>query len=210
MSPIVISHGGKKFIIASVQTHMIGVDAQNGQILWKYHYNLLDKNGDNATIFTNCPVYADSCLWISNGWDVKSVMLQIAPDGKSVTEKFSDQTFDNQNHGVVLLDSFLFGSNFTGRQTGKWVCMNWNTGEITCISGFQNKGPIIAADGMLYCYDEKSGNLALVKADPEQFLVTSKFQIKYGTGPHWAHPSIWFGMLLVRRGDWLVAYDIRE
>lgn len=210
MSPVVINHCGRKYIITSIQTHMIGVDAESGAILWTYHYNFLDKNGDNATIFTNSPVYADSCLWVSNGWDVKSVMLQIATDGKSVTEKFHDHTFDNQNHGVVLVDSFLYGSNFTGRQSGKWICMKWNTGEITWIADFHNKGPIIAADGMLYCYDEKGGNMALVKADPKEFKVTSTFKVKAGTGPHWAHPTIYSGMLLVRRGDYLVSYDIRE
>jgi len=209
MSPIMIERLGKKYIITAIQTHMLGVDAEDGKILWTYHYNFLDKNGDNATIFTNSPVYRDSCLWISDGWDVKSVMLGIAPDGKSVSEKFSDHTFDNQNHGVVLIDSMLYGSNFTGRQTGKWICMNWNTGEITWIADFHNKGPIIAADGMLYCYDERGGNMALVKADPKEFKVTSTFQVKIGTGPHWAHPSIYFGMLLVRHGDYLVAYNIK-
>jgi outer membrane protein assembly factor BamB len=210
MSPIVVERNGKKYIITSIQTHMLGVDATDGKILWTYHYNFLDKNGDNATIFTNSPTYRDSCLWISNGWDVKSVMLVIAPDGKSVTEKFTDHTFDNQNHGVVLVDSCLYGSNFTGRQSGKWLCMNWKTGEITWIADFYNKGPIIAAEGMLYCYEEKGGNMALVKADPKEFKITSTFKVKAGTGPHWAHPSIYFGMLLVRRGDSLVAYKIRE
>ena len=76
-------------------------------------------------------------------------MLEIAPDGKSVKEKYADQTFDNQNHGVVVVDDFVYGSNFTGRNTGKWVCMNWNTGEITWIADFHNKGPIIYADGLL-------------------------------------------------------------
>lgn len=210
MSPVVIEHIGKKYIITATQTHMMGVDAADGKILWTYHYNFLDKNGDNATIMTNSPLYQDSCLWISDGWDVKSVMLEIAPDGKSVSERYADQTFDNQNHGVVLIDGFLYGSNFTGRTTGKWLCMNWKTGEITWIADFHTKGPILAADGMLYCLDEKSGNLALVKADPKEFKVTSTFQIKIGTGPHWAHPAIYNGMLLVRHGDYLVAYNIKQ
>ncbi len=210
MSPVVIEHAGKKYIITSMQTHVLGVDAEDGSILWSYHYNFLDKNGDNVTILVNGPTYRDSCLWISNGWDVKSVMLQIAPDGKSVTEKFSDHTFDNQNHGVVLIDSFLYGSNFTGRQSGKWICMNWNTGEITWIADFYNKGPILSADGMLYCCEEKSGQIALVKADPKEFKVISTLKIDKGAGPYWSRPSIYSGMLLVRHGDYLVAYDIRE
>ena len=88
--------------------------------------------------------------------------------------------------------------------------MNWNTGEITWIADFHTKGPIIAADGMLYCIEEKGGNMALAKANPKEFKITSSFQIKFGTGPHWAHPSIYFGMLLVRHGDYLIAYNIRE
>ena len=209
MSPIAIEHCGKQYIITSVQTHMLGVDVENGEILWSYHYNFLDKNGDNATIFTNSPIYQDSCLWISNGWDVKSVMLKIAPDGKSVSEKFSDHTFDNQNHGVVLIDGFLYGSNFTGRQSGKWVCMNWNTGEIVWIEDFHNKGPILSSDGMLYCYEEKRGNMALAKADRKEFKVISSFRIKEGKGPHWARPAIYHGMLLVRHGDFLQAFNIK-
>ena len=208
MSPTVIEYLGKKYIITSTQTHVLGVDIENGEILWTYHYNFFDKNGENTTILVNTPVFQDSCLWISNGWDVKSVMLEIAPDGKSVSEKFADQTFDNQNQGVVLIDGFLYGSNFTGRQSGKWVCMNWRTGEIVWIEDFYTKGPIIYADGMLYCYEEKNGNMALAKADPKEFKVISSFRVEGGNGPHWARPSIYYGMLLVRHGDVLISYKI--
>jgi len=210
MSPQLIDHCGKKYIITAVQTHLIGVDAENGEILWTYHYNFLDENNDNTTILANTPVYRDSCLWLSDGWDVKSVMLEISPDGKSVSEKFDDHTFDNQNHGVVLVDGFLYGSNFTGRQSGKWVCMNWNTGEIVWIGDFENKGPVIYADGMLYIYEEKRGNIALVKASPEAFEIVSSFRMDAGAGPHWARPTIYNGMLLVRHGEALRAYDLRQ
>jgi outer membrane protein assembly factor BamB len=210
MSPLAIDHCGNKYVITATQTHLHGVDIKNGSILWSYHYNFLDKNGDNATIFANTPVYKDSCLWISDGWDTKSVMLQIAPDGKSVSEKYSDHTFDNQNHGVVLIDGFLYGSNFTGRTTGKWVCMNWNSGEIVWIEDFHTKGPILSADGMLYCMEEKRGNIALVKPDPKEFKIVSSFKIEEGVGPFWARPSIYNGMLLIRHGDVLIAYDIKK
>jgi len=209
MSPILIEHCGKAYVIASTQTHVLGVDTANGDICWKYHYNFLNSAHENTTILANTPIYRDSCLWISNGWEVPSVMLEIAPDGNSVSEKFRDQTFDNQNHGVVLVDGYLYGSNFTGRNSGKWVCMNWNTGEIKWIADFHNKGPIIYADGMLYVYEEKRGNMALVKADPEEFKVISTFRVTEGTGPHWARPTIFNRNLLVRHGDVLLAYDIK-
>ena len=209
MSPILIDHCGKEYMIASSQTHMIGVDPKNGNILWDYHYNFLSSAHENTTILTNTPIYKDSCLWISNGWDVPSVMLEIAPDGRSVSEKYKDQTFDNQNMGVVLVDGFLYGSNFTGRNDGKWVCMNWDTGEIKWIADFHNKGPIIYADGMLYCQEEKRGHMALVKADPEAFEVISSFRVTEGAGPHWARPTIFNQMLMVRHGDVLLTYKLK-
>jgi outer membrane protein assembly factor BamB len=208
MSPILIEHCGREYVIASTQTHMIGVDPGDGKILWDYHYNFLNEKNENTTILANTPIYHDSCLWISDGWDVPSVMLEISPDGNSVREKYKDHTFDNQNHGVVLVDGYLYGSNFTGRNSGKWVCMNWNTGEITWIAGFYNKGPVIYADGMLYCIEEKHGNMALVKADPGEFKVVSTFRIAEGTGPYWARPTIYNRILLVRHGEVLIGYKL--
>jgi len=210
MSPALIEHCGKKYIITSSQTHVLSLDAETGEIMWTFQHNYLDNNGDNTTILVNVPTYKDSCLWISNGWDVKSSMLEIAPDGRSVSEKFTDQSFDNQNHGVVLVDGYLYGSNFTGRQSGKWICMNWKTGEIVWIDDFYNKGPIISADGMLYLYEEKRGNIALIKADPKKFEIISSFRVNEGNGPHWSRPAIYNGRLLIRHGEVLIAYNLKE
>ena len=209
MSPVLIEHCGKKYFITSTQTKVLGVDPENGEILWDYHYNFLNSAHENTTILTNTPLYKDSCLWISNGWDVPSIMLEIAPDGRSVTEKFRDQTFDNQNHGMVLVDGYVYGSNFTGRNSGKWVCMNWDTGEIVWIADFYNKGPIIYADGMLYLYEEKHGHLGLAKADPNKFDLVSSFRHYEGAGAHWARPTIFNQVLFLRHGETLTAYDIK-
>jgi outer membrane protein assembly factor BamB len=110
---------------------------------------------------------------------------------------------------VVLVDGYLYGSNFTGRNSGKWVCMNWDTGEIVWIADFHNKGPVIAADGMLYLYEEKRGHLGLAKADPGGFDLVSSFRHDEGAGPHWARPTIFNRVLYVRHGETLTAYDIR-
>ena len=52
--------------------------------------------------------------------------------------------------------------------------------------------------------------MGLLKADPEGFEIISSFRVTEGSGPHWARPSIYNGMLLVRHGKVLVAYDIKE
>lgn len=210
MSPMLIEYLGNRYVITATRTHLLGVDPSSGGILWTYHYNILDEKGENTTILANTPIYQDSCLWVSSGWNRESVMLEIAPDGRSVKEKFLDRTFDNQNHGVVLVDGYLYGSNFTGRNSGRWVCMNWRTGEIVWLGEFHNKGPIIYADGMLYLYEEKRGNMALVEASPERFNMISSFRVTEGSGAHWARPTIYQGVLLVRHGEHLVGYRISK
>jgi hypothetical protein len=72
-----------------------------------------------------------------------------------------------------------------------------------------NKGSLIYADGMLYCYEESKGNVALVQATPQSFSPISTFQIKQGNGQHWAHPAVANGILYIRHGDALLAYDIK-
>jgi outer membrane protein assembly factor BamB len=72
-----------------------------------------------------------------------------------------------------------------------------------------NKGSIIYADGMLYCYDEATGDVGLVPASPKGFEVVSSFRVTQGSGKHWAHPAISGGRLYIRHGDALMAYDIK-
>jgi len=48
-----------------------------------------------------------------------------------------------------------------------------------------------------------------VKATPEKFEIISSFKVPMGTGEHWAHPVILDGILYIRHGDTLMAYDIK-
>jgi hypothetical protein len=72
------------------------------------------------------------------------------------------------------------------------------------------KGSIIAAEGLLYLYDEKTGFVGLVRATPEKFDLISSFKISNGTGPHWAHPVIHHGILYVRHGSALMAFRLMK
>ena len=62
---------------------------------------------------------------------------------------------------------------------------------------------------MLYLFEEKSGHVALVRADPSKLDIVSEFQITKGEGPFWAHPVINQGKLYIRHGNALMAYNIK-
>jgi hypothetical protein len=59
-------------------------------------------------------------------------------------------------------------------------------------------------------YDEKAGFIGLVRPNPEKFDLVSSFKVKSGSGPYWAHPVIHNGVLYLRHGEALMAYDIKE
>ncbi len=209
-SPILYKNDSIDLIIAMNQTHVLGVDPENGEIYWSHLYNRLDENNENVTILANTPLAHNNEILISNGWDVPTEMLKLSDDGRSVSIKYTDTIFDNQNHGMVRLGEYVYGSNFTGRNTGNWVCMKWDNGEIMYETDWNCKGPIISADGMLYLIDERKGNVGLAVASPDTLNVISSFKVKKGKGPFWARPTIYHGMLLIRHGDYLLAYDIKN
>ena len=198
-----------RYILAVIGTHILAINPKTGDIVWSYKYFNPEKWDQNGLIWTNTPVFHEDEIFLTMGYDYQAVMLKMDSTGTSVTLKFTDQTFDNHHHGVIYSDGYLYGSNWQNNKRGKWICMKWDTGEIVYVENWDTKGAIIMADGLLYCYNEK-GNVALVKPDPKGFEIISQFKIKKGAGPHWAHPFIADKKLLLRHGNVLMVYDIKD
>jgi hypothetical protein len=72
-----------------------------------------------------------------------------------------------------------------------------------------SKGSMVYADGMLYGYVERDGSVGLIKPNPEKFDLVSTFRVRKGSGPHWAHPYIKDGVMYLRHGEYMVAYNIK-
>jgi outer membrane protein assembly factor BamB len=209
-SPTIYKYKDFRYILAVIGTDLLAVIPETGEITWNYRYHNPEKWDPNGgLIWTNTPVFKDDRIFLTMGYDYNAKMLKVAVDGKSVSEVFTDTIFDNHHHGVILTDGYLYGSNWTDNKRGKWVCMKWDTGEIMYENEWDTKGAMVMADGLLYCYNEK-GNVGLVKPDPAGFNVISEFKITKGAGPHWAHPFIADGKMLLRHGDVLMVYDIKE
>jgi len=210
VSPLMIERNGKKQIVTVTENNAIGVNPINGNIDWQFDYGSYAGGQWKANINTNTPLYQDGKIFITNGYDHKSVMLNLSEDASSVRLTYVDSLLDVHHGGAVQLDGYIYGSNWEHNRMGRWVCLEWETGKKMYETEWENKGSIISAEGMLYCYDEKDGNVALVKADPKEFKVISSFKVPYGKGPYWAHMVINDGVLYVRHAKALMAYSIKE
>jgi hypothetical protein len=58
-------------------------------------------------------------------------------------------------------------------------------------------------------YDENGGNVMLVDVKSCPCKVISSFKINYGDGPHWSSPVVSDGILYLRHGKGVAAFDIR-
>ncbi len=210
-SPTIYEHNGFRFILANTANKLMAIHPENGDIAWTYdYYGLGNWTYQPGLIWTNTPTWKEDRIFLSKGYNYPAVMLKMDSLGTSVSEVFVDHTLDNHHHGLIELDGFIYGSNWKNNRKGKWVCMNWETGEIEYVHEWKNKGSVVSAEGLLYCYEEKSGFVGLVKPSPKGFEVISSFQIKKGSGPHWAHPYIFDGKLFLRHGNVMQVYNISK
>jgi outer membrane protein assembly factor BamB len=208
-SPLLIRHGGKVQVVAVTDNNILAVNPSAGNIEWKFNYGEY-KPADARNNHSTTPLFYEGKLYMSSGYNHYSVMLRLNQDASEASLVWVDSTLDVHLGGVVKVGDYIFGSNWLNNGNGNWVCLDWNTGKTMYETKWFNKGSIISADGMLYCYEEKSGNLALVKPTPEKFDIISDIKITSGTGPHWAHPVIHRGILYVRHGEALMAFNINE
>jgi outer membrane protein assembly factor BamB len=196
-TPLLFEHNGRKILATHFASHLAGFDAATGKMLWS------QPQTNEWAVHANTPLYQEGRLFFMSGWGQGGGMLELAPNGNSATLKWTQKVMDSRTGGAVLVDGYIYGS---GDSRG-WSCLDWQSGELKFTSNEMAVGAVIYADGMLYCYTQK-GELALVKPTPDGWMVVSKTKVSLGSEQHWAHPVIYDGVLYVRHGKALIAYDV--
>lgn len=208
VNPKLIGIGGRKLIVTLTASHIIGVDASDGKLLWKVNYDSISGASGRKNHATT-PVYRDGKILIANGYDYVAVMLSLSADGSSVEVAWENRDLDPHHGGIVVLDDYIYSTSYISNSMGDWVCIDWNSGKTIWRQRWHNKGSVISADGMLYIMEEKGGNVALVRPNPTKLDIVSQFQVTKGSGPYWSHPVIDKGRLYIRHGEVLMVYKIK-
>ncbi len=208
-SSLLIERNGLKIIVAQTGNDLIGINSLNGDILWNFNLLPYQTTKMGKGVNTNMPIYHDGKILWTSGYDHPAILFSLSEDGRSVSLKWKNDTLDTHHGGDVLIDGNIYGTNWEGNSKGRWVSLNWESGKTNWIKDWFTKGSIISADGLLYCFEEKGGNVALVQPDVSDFKLISTFRIEGGEGPYWAHPAIYDGKLYLRHGNILLIYSIK-
>ncbi|CDN32801.1 putative polyvinylalcohol dehydrogenase [Mucinivorans hirudinis] len=214
VNPVLITHNGKRQIVTCTGDYLISLDPQSGKVLWKImplpqekRYYPDGKRADTA--FTNTPIYHNGKIYLTSGHGQGSQMFEINPESSDVKLLWRNDDQSSQMGGAILIDNVVYAPSWINNSKGNWTAVDWNTGETLYNTEWRNKGSMIYADGMFYCYEDRQGWVALVKPNPQKWEVVSEFRLKGGDGYHWAHPVIHKGILYIRHGNGLLAFEIR-
>jgi outer membrane protein assembly factor BamB len=199
-SPVPVQFGGALQIIGLSSSHVYGVDAKTGKLLWKEQFE--------GKLSLNCtdPIFHDGYVFVSTGYGKGSMLLRLnATGGKITPEKVWQSTLmDNHHGGVILHNGYLYGAGCDSRG---WFCLEFQSGKEMWKT--RGKGSLTFADGMLYVLEE-AGNMKLVSATPQRYAELSAFKApEGGEGMHWAHPVVCGGRLYIRHADKVSVYDIK-
>lgn len=200
-SPVLVEHNTARLVVTMTATSVIGIDADTGEKYWRVEQMQGNK------IHANSPVFADGVIYCSSSSAPQSsgiVALELSEDGKSVEQKWRNESFRNLMGGIVLKNGVIYGSVY---RKDKWSAVNAATGEEKVLTEDFGDGVIVFSDGLFYLYSEE-GEVALVNLDSNSFEFEGRFEVPLGTDQHWAHPVIHNKMLYIRHGNALMVYDI--
>jgi outer membrane protein assembly factor BamB len=208
-NPLLIEDKGMKVIVTHTLTYIIGVDAKDGKLLWKFNFGSVNNDQRGGKNYIQTPIYRDGFLFAANGYRQTAAKIKINFDGSEPSLVWKNPEINPHVGGMVLIGNYIYSSTHDTNSKGRWICVDWTTGKTMWITEWNNKGSVISAEGLLYLFEEKNGNLALVKPDSGKLNIISSFTVTKGDGPYWSHPVIDKGRLFVRHGDYMAVYSLK-
>ena len=198
----------RKLFVTFSAYHLMGIDAETGELLWTHlqeNTPVEKREPGIGDTHSNNILYEDNYLYYAAGDGNGGVKLQLSEDGSEIKTVWRNENFDSYMGGVVKLGNYLYSC---GTRKKDFKSLDVNSGMITD-SIKTGSGAVIAADNMLYFYNY-AGDISLINAVEGKMKVLSSFKIKRGTKEHFSHPVIKNGILYQRRGNTLMAFNLKE
>jgi outer membrane protein assembly factor BamB len=198
VSPMLVELGGRRQIMVVSSQRVVGLTPENGSLLWSYPWDT------DMGINVSQPLVIDrNRFFISSGYGKGAALVELKPSGNNFTPAtlWENTNMKNKFNSSVLHNGYIYGLD-----EGILACLDVNTGERKWKGGRYGYGQIVLASGHLIVTDGATGDVALVKASPDQFTEVARFSAV--KGQTWNYPALAGGRLLVRNSTEMAAYDI--
>jgi outer membrane protein assembly factor BamB len=208
-SSIVIAPvGDRKVYVQNTGGGPMGIDAENGDLLWEY-------DARPPTAYIPTPMIKGDYVLSVGGYGLGGALLkQVATSAGSVDveEVYGyNSALDNKHGGLVLVGDYVYGGSGDRNIV---FCAELMNGEVQWKergAGSNSTSVIAVGDKLIVRF--QNGIVALASYSPDGYEEISTFQSP-GSGdstkPSWAHPVYANGRLYLREGDFIHCYQIAK
>jgi len=194
-SPVWAEVGEGPQVIFFTGVAAIGVDPQNGRLLWRFPWQT------KPPIHVATPICSDGKVFISSDYGTGAAVFRLTGQIEPITIW---KTKAMHNH---FSSSVLYAGKLYGFSEQRLRCVDFETGEIKWDQPGLGRGSVVVADGGLIALGEH-GELVLAKAAPDGYAEISRCQLFTKDTLTWTAPVISGGRLFVRHENGLAAFDL--
>jgi len=196
VSPVLIEYKDKKMIFASTQRYFFATDLNTGKIFSKI--NTLE--GILPVVINKTNVYSNA--------GQRGKLFSYNPEKNDFTFTWCDSVPGSYMGGAIQFGDKIIGTN--RNPTIGFHCIDSKTGKLLFSNKTIRESSLIATKDRIYAYDHNNGKVFLLKLTDTNVEIVGSFRVTLGTGAHLAHMSIANGILYIRHGKALMAYDIKQ
>lgn len=191
-TPIIATLAGKRQYITWQMERLMGLDPDNGKVLWTYSFPRC------ASIAT--PVVIGNSLFITSGYGKGCAMVEITKDGAK--QKWENRLMQAHMATPIYADGHIFGNT----DPGLLVCLDPATGQAVWKQPGFEKGPLLQVDGVFLAFNGLNGLLRMVEVNHTTYKEIGAFTPLGGRS--WTAPILSNGKLVVRNEKTLACFDL--
>jgi outer membrane protein assembly factor BamB len=191
-SVLPMNFAGKRMYVYCASGGVVGVDAENGRVLWKT---------DQWKLKTNIPTpvdCGDGKIFFSAGYNKGSMMMMLKQDGEEIVPQvlfaLKANVFGADQQTPVFYQGYIYGV----RSDKQLVCMDtsgkilWNSSE----ANTYGLGSYMIADGKIIILNDE-GVLSFIEAKPGVFGLITQAKVLEGH-ESWGPMALVSGRLIMR------------
>jgi len=200
-SLIVRDFGGVKQYIQVSGKSVVGIDANNGELLWK-----APRAGKTAVVSN--PIFHEGSLFVTSSYGVGCNGFEVSGSGGNFKAKqtYANKSIANHHGGCIRVGDYVYASSGS-----VLVCLDLKTGKEMWKERSAGKGAIVVVGNKIILRAESKGTISLVELNPNAYKEISRFEQPERTRKKaWAHPVVCDGTLYIRDQGLLLAYDLHK
>lgn len=197
-TPELVTIDGERQVVVCARPYIVGLRLSDGLELWRYEWHIIN----NERPITQPLLVNSNTFFVSAAYMTGCAEFQITHDAKGwhAGELWRTKSLKAKFASAVFWQGYVYGLD-----EDILCCVDAQTGERKWKEGRYGYGQILLASGHLVVQCA-NGDLALVKASPDQYTEIARFPAL--KGKTWNAPAIAAGRLLIRNNAEMACYQI--